>query len=71
MQDVIILGEHRFSRTRLRTRGEGGSYRVSANRNKMIIYFTNPEQKVQIEGAASVTAALQELEFALGDGEDW
>lgn len=71
MQDVIILGEHRFSTSRLRTRAQGGSYRVSANRHKMIIYFVGPEQKVQIEGAASVSAALQELEFALGDGEDW
>ena len=69
-QTEIILGEHKFQTSRLRTRADGGSYRVSANRSKMLIFFAEPEQVIKIEGAANVAAALQELEFALDDGDE-
>jgi hypothetical protein len=70
MQPEIILGDHKFATARLRRGRDGTSYRVSANRKKMILYFVNPRETVKIEGADNVIAALQELEFVFNTDDE-
>jgi len=70
-QPQIILGEHRFASNRLRPSEQGGGYKVSSNRNKMVLYFINPAETIRIEGAENVANALREIEYAFDDEDQW
>jgi hypothetical protein len=63
MLEQIHLGDQRLATSRY------VSYKVSGDRNRMLVKFKDPEQSVRVEGADNVAAALLEIDAVFAPDE--
>ncbi len=63
MLDQIHLGDQRLAASRY------VGYKVSGNRNRMLVTLKDPPQTVRIEGTDNVAAALLEIDAVFSEDE--